>query len=304
MTAYGPAADVDDGRGERLVHRHRALPEPGDAGPVAERLGERGAEDERDVLDGVVLVDLEVAVGVDGEVEQAVVGERAEEVVEEPDARVDAGVARAVEAERDGDLGLVGRPGDASRDGPRAGRSRCRRGAWSCRGLLSMVGRRAAMSRSFSSGSRTVRRRWSASGWPAPNVRGTRPRDRRPSATAAARSTLPKSTRMKFVTDGPTDQPAARSASVRRARSRDDAREVGVEDRRVAQRLGDERDRHGRDGAGRPERVEPGDDLGTGDGESDPEAGQGVGLAGGPDRDEVRVVRRAGRPATCPTNSA
>ena len=60
-----------------------------DPGPVAERLGEGGAEHERDVLDRVVLVDLEVAVGVDREVEQAVVGERAEQVVVEADAGID-----------------------------------------------------------------------------------------------------------------------------------------------------------------------------------------------------------------------
>ena len=93
----GSAADVDHGGRDRLVHRHRALAEAGDPGPVAERLGERRAEDERDVLDRVVLVDLEVAVGVDGEVEQAVVGERAQQVVVEADPGVDAGVAGAVE---------------------------------------------------------------------------------------------------------------------------------------------------------------------------------------------------------------
>ena len=65
------------------------MAEPGDPGPVAERLGERRAEDEGDVLDRVVLVDLEVAVGVDRQVEQAVVGERAQEVVVEADAGVD-----------------------------------------------------------------------------------------------------------------------------------------------------------------------------------------------------------------------
>ena len=58
-----PAADVDDRVGDRLVHRDRALTEPRDPGPIAERLREGRAEDERDVLDGVVLVDLEVAVG-------------------------------------------------------------------------------------------------------------------------------------------------------------------------------------------------------------------------------------------------
>ena len=48
-------------------------------------------EHERDVLDGVVLVHLEVAGRPDLEVEQAVVGERAQEVVVEPDARGDVG---------------------------------------------------------------------------------------------------------------------------------------------------------------------------------------------------------------------
>ena len=106
------AADVDDRVGERLVHRDRALPEPGDPGSIAERLGERRAEDEGDVLDRVVLVDLEVAVGADGQIEQAVVGERAEQVVVEPDARIDRPMALAVEPERDRDVGLGRGPGD------------------------------------------------------------------------------------------------------------------------------------------------------------------------------------------------
>ena len=82
----GPAADVDDGRGDGLVHRHGRVAEAADARPVAERLGERRAQDERDVLDRVVLVDLEVAAGRHVEVEQAVVGERGEQVVVEADA--------------------------------------------------------------------------------------------------------------------------------------------------------------------------------------------------------------------------
>ena len=110
MTAYGrPPTSMTAVASDSSIGT-RALAEPGDPGPVAERLGERRAEHEGDVLDRVVLVDLEVAVGVDRQVEQAVVGERAEEVVVEPDAGVDAGVARAVEPERDGHLGLVGGP--------------------------------------------------------------------------------------------------------------------------------------------------------------------------------------------------
>ncbi len=58
-----PATDVDDGPGQRLVHRDRRLAEPADPGTVAERLREGSPEHERHVLDGVVLVDIEVARG-------------------------------------------------------------------------------------------------------------------------------------------------------------------------------------------------------------------------------------------------
>ena len=61
---------------------------------------------------GVVLVDPEVALGAHGQVEQPVMRERTEQVVVEADAGVDRGVARAVDAERDRDLGLVRRPGE------------------------------------------------------------------------------------------------------------------------------------------------------------------------------------------------
>ena len=68
-----------------------------------------------------------------------------------------------------------------------------------------------------------------------------------------------------------------------------DAGQVVVEDRVVAERLGDERDRDRRDRSGRPERVQPGDHLGTGDREADPQAGQRIGLARRADDDEVRI---------------
>ena len=157
------AADVDDRMGERLVHRDRALAEPGDPGSIAERLGERRAEDERDVLDRVVLVDLEVAVGADGEIEQAMVREGAEQVIVEPDARVDRPVALAIEPERDRDVGLRGGPGDRHATAlARTDLDGAERRGHPVASVLSVAA--TAMSRSFSCGSRTVRRRWSASG--------------------------------------------------------------------------------------------------------------------------------------------
>ena len=55
------AAEVDRRRHQRLVHRDRRLAVAADAAPVAERLAERLAQAEADVLDGVVGVDLDVA---------------------------------------------------------------------------------------------------------------------------------------------------------------------------------------------------------------------------------------------------
>ena len=194
-----PATDIDDGRGDRLVHRARRRRRTGGCparSPSASR--ERRPEDERDVLDGVVLVDLEVAVRLDREVEEAVVRERAQEVVVEADPGVDGRVAGAVEPEGDGDVGLAGGPGDrhaaalARADGEFAERGGHAGDSVVVGAVAPLAGAAisfaASMSRSFSSGSRTVRRSEPASGVPAPGRcaargrGGATPRRRRRSA--------------------------------------------------------------------------------------------------------------------------
>ena len=99
-----PAGQVDRRLHQRLVQRHRGVAEAADAGLVAERLAQRLAERERGVLDGVVRVDLEVAVGAHDEVEAAVLAELGEHVVEERHAGRDVGGAGAVEVELDRDV--------------------------------------------------------------------------------------------------------------------------------------------------------------------------------------------------------
>ena len=117
-----PAAEVDRGARERVVHRHDRVAVARDPAAVAERLVERLAERERGVLDRVVVAGLEVAGALDDEVEPGVEGELLEEVVVDPGAGVDAHAARAVEAEahrcasRRSRAG-AGRAGRRSRDG-------------------------------------------------------------------------------------------------------------------------------------------------------------------------------------------
>ena len=65
-----------------------------------------------DVLDRVVRARLQVALDRHVEVEAAVTGERVEHVVEEADPGRARAAARAVERQRQGDVGLVGGAGD------------------------------------------------------------------------------------------------------------------------------------------------------------------------------------------------
>ena len=77
--------DVDRALGQRLVHRHHGRAVAPDPGAVAERLVERLAEHDADVLDRVVGAGLEVAVGLDLQAEPPVAGQQVEHVVEEAD---------------------------------------------------------------------------------------------------------------------------------------------------------------------------------------------------------------------------
>ena len=108
----GPAGDVDRAAGQRLVHRQVDVAIAGDAGAVAQRLAKRLAERDADILGGVVLVDVEVALRRDADVDQAVARELLQHVVEEADAGRDLGLARAVEGDGDDDVGLLGLPRD------------------------------------------------------------------------------------------------------------------------------------------------------------------------------------------------
>src|SRR5206468_9957742 len=102
-----PATGVDRGRCEPFAHGHAGIAESPDPRAVAEGLRERGAESQRHVFDGVVLVDLEVTFGPDHEVEQGVVSEAAQEVVVEADARVHVRFATAVEPNLHPDVRLA-----------------------------------------------------------------------------------------------------------------------------------------------------------------------------------------------------
>ena len=82
-----PAAEIDRRDRERLVHRHHEVAGAVDAAAVAERLRHRLAERDAEILDGVVLVDVEIAGRLHRQVEPAVRREQLQHVVEERGCR-------------------------------------------------------------------------------------------------------------------------------------------------------------------------------------------------------------------------
>ncbi len=85
----GAAGEIDHHAGQRLVERHVGVAVAGQALLVADRLGKGLAQGDAHVLDGVVAVDVQVALGLDLEVDSAVAGDLVEHVVEEADAGVE-----------------------------------------------------------------------------------------------------------------------------------------------------------------------------------------------------------------------
>ena len=93
----GTTRNVDVRGAERLVHRHLGPAVPPDSGLRSEGLLEGRPQDDPDVLDRVVIVDLDVAPGLEVQVEEAVTREQFQHVRKKSDGRLDAGPARSVQ---------------------------------------------------------------------------------------------------------------------------------------------------------------------------------------------------------------
>ena len=79
---------------------------------VTESVAQRLAESQTDVLDGVVLVDLEIAARLHGQIEEPVPREAVEHVVEERHTGLDDRLAAAVDVDLDLHVGLFGLAAD------------------------------------------------------------------------------------------------------------------------------------------------------------------------------------------------
>src|SRR4029450_4815849 len=149
--------------------------------------------DDRDVLDAVVSVDVDVARRVDPEVDERVLGQRDEHVVVEAHAGRDLGLAGAVEVEGEVDLRLTGGAAEAGPAVPRGIRHALAPSACSycCRweSGRSAIARRNA---EVSSGVPAVTRRWCGM----PTSRTSTPRSSSDCQVACASASPAKRTKL------------------------------------------------------------------------------------------------------------
>jgi hypothetical protein len=113
------AGDVHHAPHQRLVQRDHGIGVTPDPGAVTQRLGDGLAQDDTGVLNRVMPIDVEIAPGLDREIEQAVPGQRREHVVEKPDSGLHVRVAPAVQVDPNSKIGLVGLAGDFGDSGHR-----------------------------------------------------------------------------------------------------------------------------------------------------------------------------------------
>ena len=106
--AIGPAAQIHRRCHQHLVHRQRGTAVAPNAGLFAKRLRQRLAIADADIFDGVMRIDMEIAIGFHGQVDQAVLGQDGKHVVEEADAGSDLSAAGAFKIEAQGNARFGG----------------------------------------------------------------------------------------------------------------------------------------------------------------------------------------------------
>src|SRR5687767_4018810 len=92
-----PPAEIDRRHTKRFVHRHDEVAGAIDALAVAERLQRRFTERNAHVLNGVMLIDVEISIRTQRQVEAAVTRKQLEHVVEEADSGPDVVLPLAID---------------------------------------------------------------------------------------------------------------------------------------------------------------------------------------------------------------
>ena len=105
-----PPAEIHGAHHQGFVHGQKEIAVAHDALFIAQRFRKRLTESDADVLHGMVIVHLNVALTFYRQIELTVKGQQLQHVVEKPHAGVDVRLARAVQVQFQGDLGFFGVP--------------------------------------------------------------------------------------------------------------------------------------------------------------------------------------------------
>jgi hypothetical protein len=100
------SAEIDSGQAESFVHRHEEITGSQNAAAISQRAVKGLTESDSDIFDGMVLIDVEVAIGCKFEVESPVASEEFQHVVEKTDSGGDFVFAAAIDGERDANFGF------------------------------------------------------------------------------------------------------------------------------------------------------------------------------------------------------
>src|SRR5271168_473979 len=91
------STEIDSGRCQRFVHGHQEISGSQNAFFISEGSCHRLTKRNTNVLHGVVLIHIEIALRGDLQIETAVTRDQVQHVIEETDARVNFGLAAAIE---------------------------------------------------------------------------------------------------------------------------------------------------------------------------------------------------------------
>src|SRR5208283_3247 len=100
-------AEIYNRRTDRLVERHRRFAKALDSSPIAQRLSKRTAQHHSYVFDGVMVIYVQIARGLDLQVEESMARETFQHVIEKRNPRPCLAAPCTVELERDRDRSLA-----------------------------------------------------------------------------------------------------------------------------------------------------------------------------------------------------
>jgi len=103
----GASGHIQRDTRQRLVHRQQAIGIAGDATQITKRLTDRLAEHNARIFHRVMLINVQVALGFDLDVDEAVTGDLVEHVIEEADTGLDRSLSRSVKIDGRLDLGFA-----------------------------------------------------------------------------------------------------------------------------------------------------------------------------------------------------